>query len=661
MTTRSGAIVAALAILAIVLAVGAIAAGPAAAQETDQPIPTPPDSLVLPAYSTSYDRDRTREAWGQDLGYSFKKKRSSFDLTGSVDTQNFLTSPSKSTRGSINGTLIYNLVGTWQLVLLGAYDMNSSTDGPSNLESRDNRLNLQTQYLFYPVRQMMTKLTLSSEFEQKHDRNRNDRVDQALFDPGAVDTSVAQRDSSYTSARKDAFSADIQWPAARWLDLHQTVVAYQSRPTITSFQRSFVNPLDGTAGGRTTEELQRTSNPSGNTLFTTSAAISRRMSKIVLTGSTSSLRQSYFDKQRSRQENSRFDNNLANYTLDMPVRRSLYLHSEGAISRNLNQYDLNRTQTTLTHDKRALALLSYIDSTFSGNVNFNLDRTKTELQPSINGVEVDRALGGLFKWRRSRKLVLDGNGSVTFRGNDYQNDRIDRDNVNTFFSVGGGYMLTPACSTTVHFSRGWKHAVALDPSQSGSNAVTTTYQMNATLVYLPTRNFSLRQQYLLSAEYRILDYVESQNSLVRARRIDTDVADTLFSFGIVRLTHNFVFQDQGTYARFNEAASRQYRVATRSYDQTVTATVGAKLAPGVVVLATQSLLNRRAEALAFKRRTLQNTFKLNLSLQVSRTLSDGLEINGAVRKLGEYVEGKLNSKDTTRDDWVAGVTIRKAF
>lgn len=651
------------AVVPVVMAalIAAVAAAPAGAQDMTDIVPK--DSLVLPSYTTSYDRDRTREAWGQDLNYSFSTKRSSFNVTGAVDTQNYLTSPSKATRGSINGSLNYGLIGTWQLVLQGFFDMSSSTSGLSHLESRDNRLNIQTQYLFRPGGRTSAFLSLSSEFEQKHDRNRNDfvnRRDAFEIDSTVVDTSVALRDSSYTTSRRDAFSADVLWPATRWLELRQTVLAYRSLPTITSFHRSFANPLDGTSGGQVTEERERTRTPSGNTRFGTSATFTRRTTKAVVTGATSSLRQSYFDKQRSRQENTTFDNTVGTYTLDTPLLRRLFLHTEGAISRNLNEYDLNRTQTTLTHDKRALALLSFIDSLFNMNVNFTVNRTRTELQPSINGIEVNRALAGLFQWRRSKRLVLDGNGSVTFRGNDYENDQIDRDDVTSFFSVGGGYMLTPACSTTVHFSRGWRHGVALDPGKSGGNAVTTTYQINATVVYLPTRNFALRQQYLANAEYRILDYVESQNSLVRSRRVDTDIADTVFSFGIVRLTHNFVFRDQGTYQRFG-GLDRKYSIASRSYGQTLTATIGAKLAPGVLFLATQSLLNKRDVALARRIETLQNTWKLDLSFLVFRTMSNGLEINGALRRQSEYVEGKLDSKDTTRDDWVAGVSIRKAF
>ena len=76
----------------------------ALAQDTESPLAAT-DSLVLPAYSTTYDRDRSRELWSQDLSYGVSNKRSYFNLLGAIDTQNFLKSASKSTNGSINGTL----------------------------------------------------------------------------------------------------------------------------------------------------------------------------------------------------------------------------------------------------------------------------------------------------------------------------------------------------------------------------------------------------------------------------------------------------------------------------------------------------------------------------------------------------------------------------
>jgi hypothetical protein len=170
----------------------------------------------------------------------------------------------------------------------------------------------------------------------------------------------------------------------------------------------------------------------------------------------------------------------------------------------------------------------------------------------------------------------------------------------------------------------------------------------------------LRQNYLVNAEYKIYDYVELQNSLLRSRRIDTDVIDTLFSFGIIRLTHNFVFNDQGTYARF-DGVNRRYSVGSHSYTQTLTATAGARIIPGVLFLATQGLVNKRDHDLVRKSTTVSNRWNLDLSLQVFRSLSNGIQIDGAIRRQGQYVEGIVGTSETRYELWVAGLSVRKGF
>jgi len=196
--------------------------------------PPPADSLVLPSYSTSYDRDHTREAWGQDLYYGLDRKRTSFNVTGSTDTQRFLRLPNKSTHGSINGQLNYGLIGTWQLVLRGWYDMNSSVNGPSFDDSRNNRINIQTQYLLLRPGGLQGNFYAYTEFERKQDLNRNSSIAHDPSDSTVVDSLVASRDSSYTTSRNDAVSAEITWPARRWLELRETAMVFRSQPVITS-------------------------------------------------------------------------------------------------------------------------------------------------------------------------------------------------------------------------------------------------------------------------------------------------------------------------------------------------------------------------------------------------------------------------------------------
>lgn len=622
-----------------------------------------PDSLKISDdyYETSYDRDRTRSLWTQTLAYGSKGETYLFDMNASVTTQDFISSKSKSTLGSIYGTL--NLFPRRHLLIsaTGNYGMSSSRSGRSGLDNRDNRINLRAQYNLI-ARGLNSWLSAYTEFGQKHDRVRSDatRLGADFDSPDRVDSTTAQRDSSYTSSRTDGLYGDYRWALRPWFTLYGTARGYRIYPTITSYSRTFVQPLDGTPGGYVQEEVERNSSPTGNTDFTQTLTLNRPFAMIDVLAERHRLAQSYFDKPRGRQESSRFETNSARMKVSSFLFRPFSYYMEAAISRRLNLYSLNTNLNQLTRYQKLFTVVTHGDSgtTRSVSVNFLVERSRTELNPNVSGVEVNRSLGANGRLPTGRKLTLDAYAHVGLLSNDFVKDRDDRDIQRTAFSVGGGYLLTPVCSTTVHFSRSSSYTVFLDPELSGSNARTTNYQMTATMQYLPNRNFALRQNYILSAEYRILDYAEFQNSLRRVRRIDTDMSDTLLSSVFVRLSHTFIFQDQGTYAR-RDGPDRRYRVASQSYDQTLTATAGLKIVPGVVFLATQSLLNNRTNVLVSETRTRQNTWKLNVALEVNRSFSDGMGIRGAVRRVEEYVED--NRTIEPRRDWVAGVSFHRGF
>lgn len=633
----------------------------AKAQEVDF---VPPDSAfkaVETTYDTSYDRDRTRGMWTQTLSYGTSTKHTSFNGSGYVSTQDFIDSKTKSTVGSIYGTLTSMLARNFMAILSGNYSMNSSRDLISGADNRDNRLNMKLQYSMVGRDKFRSLLSAYTEFGQKHDRNRFESSRVGSFeDTVRVDSTLAERDSSRTDSRMDGMMGEYTWNPGSWLAVRGTAQAFRIHPTITSSNRTFVHPMDASGGGYVLTTVERTQSPTGNTAFTQRVSMTRLpRTKIDVYGERRRLSQSYFDKPRARQESAKLESNQATLHMDTAVIRGFFLNADATLGRQLNTYTLNTSRNQLTRDGKILSSLTYADSTRRGNLTFIVDRSRTELNPNSNGVEIDRNLLGNLTVKTSRKLALEALGSASLMSNDYENDRNDRDVQRTSLSVGAGYVLARPCSTTVHFSRIMSHTVNLDPSHSAENAVTTTYQVNATLQYLPNRNFSVRQNYILNAEYRILDYVESQNSLRRTRRIDTDVSDTLLSVVFVTVTHNFIFKDQGVYARFGDHTDRRYRIATRSYDQTLIATAGLKIVPGITFVATQSLWNNTARALASPTGTMQNTWKLNLGLLVNRTLPDGIGINGAVRRIEEYVED--NPLIRPRHDWIAGVSIHKGF
>src|SRR5262249_54483581 len=142
----------------------------------------------------------------------------------------------------------------------------------------------------------------------------------------------------------------------------------------------------------------------------------------------------------------------------------------------------------------------------------------------------------------------------------------------------------------------------------------------------------------INANYLIYDYDEKRNTLNRIRRIDTNLIDSLFTFATIRLTHNFFFQDRGSYTRPGEDVSREYFVDQQSYAQNLSVALNIRLMDGVIANATQSLSNFRSYFRAPAPSTNRNRWNLNLGVTIDRELPGELRLNGVVQRIGEYTE-----------------------
>jgi len=378
--------------------------------------------------------------------------------------------------------------------------------------------------------------------------------------------------------------------------------------------------------------------------------------------SKSALDQSTFDKQLRGQERASFDRNSGSFRLQSVFHRRYLLTVDGGLNRSERQYALRTNYTSLVHSRQITSMAAYSDTSMRFSASFSASRIRSERQASGNGTILDRSLGTNGYRKISKRLAVDATASVSLQTSKYDDERSDQDVARTSVNVGGGYRVSAACSTTVHFSTTRSHGIFIDPSASSTNNVQSSYQMNAVMRLRLGSTFWLNQNYLLSADYRIFDFTEDQNFLNRVRRIDTDMIDTVFSFAYVRLAHSFIFRDQGTYSRFAGESSREYQVAVETYDQTLAATVGIAIAKGVRLLGTQSLLNQRNHYLASDLRTLRNRWNLTGGIEIERSLWNGAQMLGAVRHIGSYDEQSLPNKPNNEEEyWIAGVTFQKQF
>jgi len=657
---------------AFLLALACCGAPPAAlAQDIDPSAAAVSDTVFEvesqpgPRYQTVYDQDRSRSNWQQTLTYFRSSRRVAFNGSGNLTTQDFISAPNKSTFGDFYGHLDGRIVGNWILSLDGRFDMNSSVDATRKTETRNNRLQIRTQYTLRPARSMSFTGGAYTEFQQDHERSTQTVFARAIpeIDPTAVDTLKVQKDSSYTNARQDGLSLLAAWQMKSWLALSGTGAASRRSPSQISEVRDFINPLDGSGGGYFRSTIQPTNEPSDNAVFTSNLTFTRiPLSKTVFGFQSSSVNQSQFDQQLRGEEHQTFDRNAGTMHFEYGPRYQTFFLLDASLVRSLQDYKLRRSSNSLATTRQMSSTLSYSNTHTMGGVTFQASRSKNERQQTQNGIVINRALLGNGSHRLSRRLALDGFGSVNLQSSRYVTARGDQDILRNGGSVGGGYLLAPSCSTVVHFAVNRSKNVSVDPAASGANNVQTIYQMNASLQFLPNQNFSIRQYYLLSAEYKIFDYTERQNYLSRVRRIDTDFVDSLFRFAFVRLGHSFIYRDNGGYYRNVADADRLYRVALETYEQTLSVTVGLRIIAGVRLIGTQSLLNQRNYDIPRGTSTLHNRFSLNGGIEVNRTLAGGSEIIGALRHIGGY-DQKVTPQSPTREEdyWIAGVTFQKDF
>ena len=635
--------------------------------------PSPPPQV---AYETSYNRDVSTGTWTQVLSYGLNRGRMSLSASGSSTSFEFPRSPGLGGQnGTIGGILNLRAFQGLFLTLNGTFNRVVSTDLVSETSQRQNRLKISSQYNVSPWRTLSLQGIVSSELQRDHgltirplgqERLRLLTRYNAAGDSVGVDSIFVhdQRDSTFMSGRQDGGSVQMVWNPRTWLRVTSDASGTHIHPATTSQLRDFARSL----GGAPLEVVDRSRFESPNDSRTYQTKLS--YSGIRRATAWANVRglhntQQYFDKSLRGQEQLSLDQRGGALHVDYAPIVGSQVSVEGALNRSLSGYALRTGRSSLLTSRSLQASLGYMPSTRSrANAVLTLDRQENERQASGNGATISRFLQANAGHRVSPRLGLDAAGTVSLISFQYLDSILDQDNLRTYVNVGGSYAVSARCSTLVHFSTTQGHTVAIDASRSGSNNVQTTYQMDAALRLGVTRTLSITQNYLLNAVYQIYDrsQAESRNVLSRIRRIDTTISDSIWSLATIRVTHNFLFRDSGSFTKPPGGSSREYNVGSETYQQTLGATLAVTPAAGVQVSVTQSLANTRNYFPATRARTVNNQWNLAVGATVERSLMGGATLRGSAQHIGAYTESSnpfapLNEQD----DWIAGVTFHKDF
>ena len=626
-------------------------------------------------YDTSYDRDVSSGTWVQTLSYSFARPRVTFSTSGNYTAVDLVRSPGLGGQnGTIDGQLNFRATKNWALSLYGNFNHLSSHDIVSETTQRQNRLRLSSQYTVSPLRMMNLVAVLSTELQEDHGLTvrpigRSVRLltrYDASGDSVGVDSVFVhdQRDSTFMSGRQDGLNVSMDWRPKQWLQVTGGATGTRVNPRTHSNLRDFGNAVSGSPveiADRATFE-----SPNLNEVY---------QSKVAYTGSRGllswiSLRhlqsdQQYFDKLLRSQEHLSVNQRGGNAHLEYPAFRGGQVSVDGTLNRSLSQYALRANRNSLVSAQSIRTSFNYLPSPASrAGVDFSVDRRKNERQTTGNGVMLTRSLLASGAQRLSRRLGLDAAGNVSLTSSQYVDPILDEDNLRTYVNVGGNYIVSDRCNTAVHFSTIRGHSIAIDATRSGNNSVQSTYQMDAVLRLEVTSKLRIVQLYLINAIYQIYDdlLADSRNTLSRIKRIDTTVSDSLTSFATIQLTHNYLFRDSGSFSRPSNGGNRLYSVGSETIQQTLSATLNARPAPGIEFFATQSLGHTTVHFPSTDTRTIDNRWNLALGGTVDRTIAAGASLRGSVQHIGAYTE-RRNPGDLAneQDDWIAGVTLHKEF
>ncbi len=626
-------------------------------------------------YETSYDRDVSSGTWTQTLSYNVSRGRLSFAADGnytSIDLKGGKRLGNSS--GTIGGRLSYLAARRWTLGLEGHFNKLSSEDFVSNSNQRQDRLKITSQYALSPLSSLNLQAGLSSEFQQDHtlslrplgvERLRLLPVYDAAGESVGVDSVFIrdQRDSTFMTGRQDGASGQVDWQVSQALRLVTDASGSRIRPTTKSFLRDF---------GRTTEsapiqlmDRSRFESPNDNTNLQTKLTFLKGTTQSTLTLKRFRSNQQYFERLLRGQEHVSIDQRSGAFHLERLLVRGAQFIVDGVLDRRLSEYALRSSRTNLLSGRSLITSLAYNPSSLTrGAIDFSIDTHKNSRQASANGTNLTRFLQGNAAHRLSDRLSLDASGNVSLTRYEYVDSVLDQDNVRTYSSIGGSYRVSPRCSTMVHFSASRNHVIAIDPSRSGNNNIQSTYQMDAVLRARATQSIVIDQRYLLNAVYQIYDasQAESKNVLSRIRRIDTTITDSMFTFAVLQLTHNFLFRDSGSFSRPPGADERLYRVGSETYQQTLSANISLKPGAGVSLFATQSLGNTRTRFPRGGTELLDNRWTLTAGGTIDRPLWGNGSVRGTVQHIDAYTE-RRDPGDALRaqNDWIAGVTFQKEF
>lgn len=223
----------------------------------------------------------------------------------------------------------------------------------------------------------------------------------------------------------------------------------------------------------------------------------------------------------------------------------------------------------------------------------------------------------------------------------YDDGSLDRDQLRTDVALAAAYFPSPGFTATMGFTTNNREVVNIAADRAAQNQKRENYQVTAGYSASLPANVSLRQNFLIGADYTYYVFNEDENTLTRTNRVTTKISAALWDRAGLRLEHIFHRTDSGAY-RF--PADGQSRVFTKSSDrlrQYIKAEVEYDLSRMIRVRATETYdLNYRTN-LASGQTTLRDKLTFSGRVEIQRDLSGGLTLRASVEHTSSTQEDEF--------------------
>ncbi|MBD3237357.1 MAG: hypothetical protein GF330_11675 [Candidatus Eisenbacteria bacterium] len=311
---------------------------------------------------------------------------------------------------------------------------------------------------------------------------------------------------------------------------------------------------------------------------------------------------------------------------------------------------LDRDQRVLLRGSHDLTLPILRGATVKASAGFSSGRRS--LQNTTAYDTRGKSLEGELQKQFGEQITMGLRMLVDLTQDFYDDGSLDRDQLRTDVALAAAYTPSQRFTATLGYTTNNREVVNIAADRASQNQKRENYQITAGYTATLLEALSLRQNFLIGADYTYYVFNEDENTLTRTNRVTTKVDAGLWKRAGLRLEHIFHRTDSGAYRYPEGGGTRAYTKSSDRLRQYIKAEVDFDLSRAIRLRATETYdLNYRT-SLANDQTTLRDKLTFSGFVGVQHEFSGGLTVRSSFE----------HTSSTQEDDfWNILAEVQKRF